>query len=207
MEYKNFSVAIYCTVHELDSIDINNFQNIDLKFNYLEKHIKVSKVYLETFRSDFEIDYNKLLEIKQYFNAKGIKTSGGITTSAMGDYSWDFKSICYSNDTQANNLIDVIKRTALVFDEIILDDFYFTNCKCSLCVNAKGQRSWKDFRLDLMSEFSQKLVCAAREANPNVKVIIKFPNWYDEYQSTGYNPGVQKNQFDYIYIGPETRDT
>lgn len=48
--------------------------------------------------------------------------------------------------------------TAKHFDEIILDDFFFTNCKCELCINAKGDKSWTRYRLDLMTEAAQSLV-------------------------------------------------
>jgi hypothetical protein len=36
----------------------------------------------------------------------------------------------------------------------------------------------------------------AKEANPNCKVIIKYPNWAESYQESGYNPIVQKDIFD-----------
>jgi len=39
-----------------------------------------------------------------------------------------------------------------------------------------------------------------------VNFIIKYPNWYESYQETGYNPGKQKDIFDMIYTGTETRD-
>jgi len=31
----------------------------------------------------------------------------------------------------------------------------------------------------------------AKSVNPNVNFIIKYPNWYESYQETGYNPGKQ----------------
>jgi len=46
----------------------------------------------------------------------------------------------------------------------------------------------------------------AKSVNPNVNFIIKYPNWYESYQETGYNPGKQKDIFDMIYTGTETRE-
>ena len=50
------------------------------------------------------------------------------------------------------------------------------------------------------------MVAAAKAANPNVKVIIKYPQWYDHFQETGFNLATQPKYFDGIYTGTETRD-
>ena len=57
-----------------------------------------------------------------------------------------------------------------------------------------------------MEEFSKEIVDLARSINPRMNFIIKYPNWYESYQETGYNPGKQKDIFDMIYTGTETRE-
>ena len=58
-----------------------------------------------------------------------------------------------------------------------------------------------------MDEASRELVLApARAANPRVKVIIKYPNWYEHFQALGYDLDEQPKMFDGIYTGTETRD-
>lgn len=105
-------------------------------------------------------------------------------------------------------LDEAVKFSASLFDEIIIDDFFFTNCTCPSCIKAKGNRSWADFRLQLMTEVSENIVMrSAKAVNPNVKMIIKFPNWYESYQETGYNPETQAHIFDEVYTGTETRDS
>jgi hypothetical protein len=47
----------------------------------------------------------------------------------------------------------------------------------------------------------------AKEANPGVSMIIKFPNWYEYYQYSGYNLKDEPEIFDAIYTGTETRDS
>jgi hypothetical protein len=42
--------------------------------------------------------------------------------------------------------------------------------------------------------------------NPNVKVTIKYPNWYDHFQALGFNLQTEPKYFDGIYTGTETRD-
>jgi hypothetical protein len=83
-----------------------------------------------------------------------------------------------------------VELTARHFDEIILDDFFFSMTKHDSDIAAKGNRSWTQFRLELMNEVSQNLILRpARAANPKVKVIIKFPNWYEHFQGLGYDLG------------------
>jgi hypothetical protein len=97
--------------------------------------------------------------------------------------------------------------TARHFDEIILDDFFFNNSKRDSDIAAKGDASWSDFRLKLMDEAARELVLgAARAVNPKVKIIIKFPNWYEHFQANGYDLDREPKIFDGIYTGTETRD-
>jgi hypothetical protein len=42
--------------------------------------------------------------------------------------------------------------------------------------------------------------------NPRVKVIIKYPNWYDHFAYLGFNLETEPKLFDKIYTGTETRD-
>src|SRR5437660_1246672 len=60
---------------------------------------------------------------------------------------------------------------------------------------------------DERSGRSRELVLApARAVNPKVKVIIKFPNWYEHFQANGYDLDKEPKMFDGIYTGTETRD-
>lgn len=57
-----------------------------------------------------------------------------------------------------------------------------------------------------MKEVSENLVIGpARAINPEIRIAVKFPNWMESYQEAGYNPGAQKDLFDKIYTGTETR--
>ncbi len=58
-----------------------------------------------------------------------------------------------------------------------------------------------------MDEVAQNLVVnAARAVNPNVKITIKFPNWYPHFQGLGYDLDKESKIFNSIYTGTETRD-
>jgi hypothetical protein len=58
-----------------------------------------------------------------------------------------------------------------------------------------------------MKNVSEELVVKpAKKINPNINMIIKYPNWYDHYQEAGYNLKDEPQIFDVIYTGTETRD-
>jgi hypothetical protein len=204
MGYKNFDVAIYCPVGDLNRF--GDTSKLEQGWRFVEKHLMINKVYLETYRGNSTIERERMLKIKEFFEGRGVKTSGGITTTA-GNGGIGFESFCYTSEIHRSRLKSVVEFTAELFDEIILDDFYFTNCKCESCVKAKGDRSWSEFRTELMKEVSENLVIQpARQVNPSVNIIIKYPNWYDHYQETGYNLQDGPVQFDMVYTGTETRD-
>ena len=237
--YNNFGIAIYFTTRCLASI--TTIEEFEREFSFFEKHLKVSKVYLETHRDDMDVSAELLTLVKRFFEKKDIKVSGAITTTFLKtiknkpliDESGVFgcggtiigknaasvqplekgskrtwSTLCYTDEATRQKLKEVAEFSASLFDEIILDDFYFTNCTCSSCISAKGDKSWQEFRLELMTEVSQTIIIEpARKINPNCNLIIKYPNWYEAYQETGYNTETQPLLFDEIYTGTETRDT
>jgi len=143
-------------------------------------------------------------KIKALFITNGYKVSGGITTTVnrtlMG-------SMCFTDPENRKRLGEIAAYTAELFNEVILDDFYFTNCRCESCIKAKGDRDWAAFRLALMNDVSENVIIKnAKVANPKVNLIIKYPNWYDSFQACGYNLEDESKMFDAIYTGTETRD-
>jgi hypothetical protein len=58
-----------------------------------------------------------------------------------------------------------------------------------------------------MDQAGRELVVnPAKAVNPKVKVIIKYPNWYDHFAYMGFNLETEPKYFDKIYTGTETRD-
>jgi hypothetical protein len=196
-KYGNFGVAVYVRVSEVPSVAKG--------WDAVEQQLKVDKVYLETFRSGTTASQEAITAAKVFFKTRGVKTSGGIATVAME--SNRFQTFCYSTPADREKLKSIVEFTARNFDEVILDDFFFTDCKCERCIQAKGQKTWTQFRLDQMADVSRELVLKpARAVNPNVKMIIKYPNWYEHYQGCGYNLEVEPKLFDAVYTGTESRD-
>lgn len=204
--YKNFSVAAYVYAYYLEKADEAEIQR---GIDFFKQYIPLKKVYIENHRGVVDIPVEKLQAVKAVFEKNGIETSGGITSTALinGERKPAFyDTFCYTDPAHRAKYLEIVRDIASVFDEIILDDFFFTSCRCEMCIEAKGKRSWKEYRLDLMEEFSKEIVALAKSVNPKVNFIIKYPNWYEAYQETGYNPGKQKDIFDMIYTGTETRE-
>ena len=116
-----------------------------------------------------------------------------------------YDTFCYTDPRHRERYLRIVRELAEVFDEIILDDYFFTSCRCEQCIQAKGSRSWAAYRSDLMEEFSREIVAEAHRINPRMKFVIKYPNWYESFAENGYCPGRQKDIFDGIYTGTESR--
>jgi len=102
---------------------------------------------------------------------------------------------------------EVAEFTAKLFDDFILDDFFFIDLKNDDEIAAKGTKSWTEYRLRLMADAGRELVVEpAKKVNPKVKVIIKYPNWYDHFHGLGFNLEEEPLYFDGIWTGTETRD-
>ena len=201
--YRNFAVSLYARVYEVRQM--GDLGWLEPRWNEISRQVKIDKVYLETHRDLVVADKETVTRVKKFFADRGVRVAGGITITV--NEMNRFQTYCYSNPEQRKKLKEVVEHTAGLFDEIILDDFFFTNCKCDLCIRAKGTRSWTRFRLDLLDEAARELVIKpAKIVNPKVKLVIKYPNWYEHFQGLGFNLETEPKLFDGIYTGTETRD-
>ncbi|MBN1995966.1 hypothetical protein JW935_00350 [candidate division KSB1 bacterium] len=201
--HKNFELAVYARVYEVREMD--DVERLQQRFDAMQRYLKIDKIYLETHRDMVVVEQSTLSKAKEFFHQRGIKTSGGITITVSERNR--FETYCYSNPEHRQKLKETIEFTAKNFDELILDDFFFTNCKCEKCIAAKGQKSWTDFRLQQLTQAAKELVLEpAKRVNPKIKVIIKYPNWYEHFQGLGFNLETGPKLFDGLYTGTETRD-
>lgn len=201
--YKNFRVAVYSRSYETQKMSDPVW--LSQVWEEVSRQVAVDKIYMETHRDLVIVDQATLDQAKAFFKARGVETAGGITLTI--DESNRFETFCYTNPEHRAKVKEIVEYTARNFDELILDDFFFTSCKCDLCIAAKGEKSWTSYRLELMKAAARELVIEpARAVNPDIKVVIKYPNWYDHFQGLGFNLEAQPAMFDGIYTGTETRD-
>lgn len=172
------------------------------------KNIGITHVFIETFRSRYTAERETLKRAKSRFEAEGFEVSGCVTTTQLGKIStgWNLIS-CYTNKGTQKQLQEIFEYTALLFNEIMIDDFLLTDCQCDECKKARGGRTWSDYRCELMIKMSRERILApARAVNPNVKIIIKYPQWYDNFHNRGYEVSRETADYDRIWAGTETRD-
>ncbi len=212
--HDQFKVAVYIPVFVVERMKDPAF--LESSWKQLSTQVAVDKVYIETYRSGTIADEAVLETVKTFFTAHGVQVAGGIAYVGAGDTAGSdesddsegqFVSMCYTDPKQRDYVKQIAELTARHFDEIMLDDFFFNNTKRDSDIAAKGDLGWTEFRLKLMNQVARDLVLApARAANPKVKVIIKFPNWYEHFQANGYDLDQESKLFDGIYTGTETRD-
>jgi hypothetical protein len=201
--YQNFGVAVYIPVTIVKTFaDPKVLQS---EWDLINSQVKVDKVYIEVHRDRILADDQLLEDVKAFFVAHGVQVAAG---SAFSDLEADqFKSFCYTNAADRDFVKKVAERAARHFDEFILDDFFFVNTKTDSDIAAKGDRSWTDFRLALMDDAGANLILkGAKDVNPKIKVVIKYPNWYEHFQGLGFDLDKGPKMFDGIYTGTETRD-
>ncbi len=182
----------------------------------------VTKVYVETFRDSYQAERSALARVRDRLREAGLEVSGCVTPTRVGKASTGWGPIsCYTDRATQDKLQSIFEFTAELFDEIMIDDFWFTDCACPACQAARraktvtiGERTypvagdrWEDYRCELMVRLSRdRLLAPARRVNPRARLIIKYPQWYDRFHDRGYEVVRQTADFDRIWVGTETRD-
>ncbi|HTV39132.1 MAG TPA: hypothetical protein VMF08_01045 [Candidatus Sulfotelmatobacter sp.] len=202
--YRNFDVAIYIPASVVHSFeDPSKLQN---DWNVISNQLKVDKVYIESQRDHLTNSDALLDRVKQFFLDRGVRVAGGMALSDGGN-GGQFQSFCYTDPNDRAFIKSASELAARHFDEFIQDDFFFTSTKYESDIRAKRRKSWTQFRLQLMDAAAENLIIKpARAVNPRVRLIIKFPNWYEHYQGNGYDLDKESKLFSGIYTGTETRD-
>ena len=172
------------------------------------KDTGVTRVFVESFRDGYTAERDSLLHAKTRFLEAGIDVSGCVTPTSVGKKStgWDPIS-CYTDESTQKRVQEIFEFAASLFDEIMIDDFWFTDCECPECRKARGDQPWSQYRCDLMVKVSrERILKPARAVNPKVQIIIKYPQWYDQFHNRGYEVVRETADFDRIWVGTETRD-
>ena len=202
-QYTNFAVSIYLVGN---TRMYDNLPALSNSWMRIKSQLKVDKIYIEVQRDRNLATDESLEKAKQFFLAQGVKVAGGMALSD-GSIGGQFKSFCYTDPADRAFITNAVGTAARHFDELIQDDFFFVTTKTDSDIAAKGDRSWTQFRLDLMDEAAENLIVKpAKAINPKIKLVIKFPNWYEHFQGLGFDLDKEPKLFDGIYTGTETRD-
>jgi hypothetical protein len=202
--YTNFSVAIYIPVNVVQSFE--NPQKLADDWNTISRQLKVDKVYIEVQRDRRLLSDDQAERVKKFFLDHGVQVAGGMALSD-GSIGGQFKSFSYTDPQDRAFIKSAAELAARHFNEVIQDDFFFVTTKNDSDITAKGDKSWTQFRLELMDDAAVNLIVKpAKAVNPKVKMVVKFPNWYEHFQGLGFDLDREPKIFDGIYTGTETRD-
>ena len=201
--YKSFTVSTYVTQGTVQSLMDGRMDPAETWSN-LTRNLKVDKVYIEVMRNHTLVDEAGLEKLKQFFQDRGVEVCGGLAYSvseANGYQGFDYADP--ENRAFAKKAVEMAARH---FDEILLDDYYFFDRKTDLDIQARGHKTWTEYRLETMREVTKNLIVgAAKAVNPKCKVIIKMANWYDQYASMGNDTEKVPLIADGMFSGTESR--
>ena len=187
------------------------------------KQTGITKVYVECFRDGYRAERAVLQQAMNDLRTAGFEVSGCVTTTKVGKPStgWKNAASCYTDKATQTNLQAIFEYAASLADEIMIDDFWFTDCECPECNAARRAKivtvgdqaypvageAWEDYRCELMVRLSRDCILGpAKRVNPQARLIIKYPQWYDSFQLRGYEVTRETADFDRIWVGTETRD-
>ncbi|MGA9363405.1 MAG: hypothetical protein WBW16_03460 [Bacteroidota bacterium] len=196
--WAHLKYALYFTSRDIDSLlaDPDQFKKTMEYF----APVKAVHVYLEG-SGRGEVNVPLLKTIADKFRAMGIEVSGSMVPVGQRGPS------VYNNPDDMASLEKRMRALAQVFDDIILDDWLFTTATDPKSVEERGNQSWANYRTKLILEQSKKYIIGpAKEVNPKVKVIIKYPNWYEGHRDNGYDVYYEDLLFDKMAVGIETRN-
>lgn len=202
-KFMNFRVSTYIRAQDLARMEDDEF--LKSTWETISSQVDLDKIYLETHRDAFIVPEKTIKKVKKFFLSKGLDVGGGITYTRSEPT--DFETYSYARKNEREQVKHIAEYTARFFDDFILDDFFFIDLKNDDEIAAKGSMSWTEYRLRQMSDAGRQLVVEpAKKVNPKVKVIIKYPNWYDHFHGLGFNLEEEPTYFDGIWTGTETRD-
>ena len=170
----------------------------------------ITKVYFEVYREGLVIPPGLISESVQFLKKEGFEVSGGIATvpgnnfgvKGEGPLEW----FNWQNKKTQNDLQKVMEESAPFFDSFIVDDFLCTADTSVESKAAKGRSSWSEYRRSLLTGLARSvLINPAKAKNRNIRMIIKYPQWYDRFHLFGYDVDAESKLFDGIWAGTESR--
>lgn len=170
----------------------------------------ITKVYLEVYRGGLVITPELIGPSVKFLEDNGFEVVGGIATVPGNDFGVKQEGplgwFNWQNPKTQNDLRKVIEDSAPFFSTFIVDDFLCTSDTSMESKAAKGDRSWSEYRRAMFTEISQSVfIKPAREMNHDIRMIIKYPQWYDRFHIFGYDVETESAMFDGVWVGTETR--
>jgi len=205
---KDLRLSSYVTSRQVDQLAIN--QDVRNKAIQTIKRMGLTRLYLEVYRGGHLVSPEHLIFTRDWLKGMNIKVGGGIATVPGGNFGVRQKGplgwFNWQNQKTQRDLEKIIYMAAGIFDTFIVDDFLCTGDVSDESIAAKGERSWGQYRRALLTELAQSVfIGPAKQVNPDITMIVKYPQWYDRFHLFGYDTKTLPELFDMVWVGTETR--
>ena len=201
-------LSSYVTSRQVEQLATN--QEVRTKALQTIRQMGLTKLYLEVYRGGHAVSPDHLTFVRDWLKEMSIEVVGGIATVPGSDFGVRQKGplswFNWQNEKTQQDLEKVIRMAAGIFDSFIVDDFLCTGDVSDESKAAKGERSWGQYRRELLTELAQSVfIGPAKEINPDITMIVKYPQWYDRFHLFGYDTKTLPELFDMVWVGTETR--
>jgi len=204
----DLKLSIYITAHAVNSLLVDEVGRREALSIF--RCNGITKAYIEVYRGGLVIEQALLEEVKAFFLKNDIEVVGGIATVPGADFGIKQEGplgwFNWQHPKTQKDLKEVMRMAASVFDEFIVDDFLCTSDTSIISKEAKGEMSWSQYRMNLLTGLSEEIfIKPAKEVNPDITMIIKFPQWYDRFHLFGYDIERGSSLYDKVWVGTESR--
>jgi hypothetical protein len=205
---KDLKLSVYITAHTIDRL-LSTEQGRREAISLMRAN-GITKVYIEAYRSGLVVKPLLLKEVAAFFKANGFQVVGGIATVPGGDFGVKQEGklgwFNWQNPKTQKDLRQVMLDAAPIFDTFIVDDFLCTGDTSLESKSAKGAQSWSTYRRKLLTDLASSVfIEPAKSVNPDIHMIIKYPQWYDRFHLFGYDVESGPKLFDEVWVGTESR--
>lgn len=203
-----FKLSVYMTAHTIErllAVEAGRREAVSLM-----RANGITKVYIEVYRGGMVVSPELLATVVDYFKRQGFEVVGGIATVPGKDFGVKQEGklgwFNWQNPKTQEDLRQVMLNAAPIFDTFIVDDFLCTGDTSLESKAAKGERSWSEYRRQMLTDLATSIfIEPAKSVNPDIHMIIKYPQWYDRFHLFGYDVETGPKLFDEVWVGTETR--
>lgn len=203
-----FKLSVYMTAHTIErllAVEAGRREAVSLM-----RANGITKVYIEVYRGGMVVSPELLATVVDYFKRQGFEVVGGIATVPGKDFGVKQEGklgwFNWQNPKTQDDLRQVMLNAAPIFDTFIVDDFLCTGDTSLESKAAKGERSWSEYRRQMLTDLATSIfIEPAKSVNPDIHMIIKYPQWYDRFHLFGYDVETGPKLFDEVWVGTETR--
>ena len=201
-------LASYATSHEVEELATD--PDVRTRAWQTIERMGLTKLYIEVYRGGHLVSPEHLTFARDWLQQRGIEGVGGIATVPGGDFGVRQEGplgwFNWQNEKTQRDLERVVRMAAGIFETFIIDDFLCTGDVSAESKAAKGDRSWGQYRRALLTDVADSVfIKPAKEVNPDITMIIKYPQWYDRFHLFGYDTQTLPGLFDKVWVGTETR--